>query len=106
MTEWTAAELGLEVGQAVDMWLLTPAGRDTFFTTGEFLPEDAGTVTVTAILRLPDDLQPDTFAQALFIAPAGISRGAGWRSGRHGPQNRHLPHAGHGDRRRRQRVLH
>jgi hypothetical protein len=77
VTEWTAAELGLEVGQAVDMWLLTSAGRDTFFTTGEFLPEDAGTVTVTAILRLPDDLQPGAFASALFIAPAAFLEARG-----------------------------
>jgi hypothetical protein len=72
VTERTAAELGLDVGQAVDMWLLTPAGRGTLFTTGEFLPEDAGTVTVTAILRLPEDLEPDAFGQALFIAPAAF----------------------------------
>ncbi len=105
VTERTAAELGFDVGQAVDMWLLTPAGRDTFFTTGEFLPEDAGTVTVTAILRTPADIEPDSFASGSVPRSRGISRSAGWRSSRHGPRHRHLPHARHGDRRRRQRLL-
>ncbi len=67
MTEG-AAQLGFEVGERVDMVLLTPAGLESCIVGGECLPEAAGTVTITAIIRGPSDLAPDAFGQGVFLA--------------------------------------
>ena len=72
-----AAELGFEVGQRVDMVLLTPAGLESCIVGGECLPETAGTVTITAIIRGPSDLAPDAFGQGVFLAPAAFLEARG-----------------------------
>ena len=104
MTEQAAA-LGFEVGQRVEMILLTPAGLESCIVGGECLPEGAGTVTITATVRGPSDLAPDAFGQGVFLAPAAFLECARRRCERHGSHHRHLPHTRHGDRRRHQRLL-
>ena len=72
-----AAQHGFFVGQTVDKVLLTPAGLETCFTTGECDGDDAGNVKITAILRLPDDLAPGPFAQGMFVAPSAFLEARG-----------------------------
>ncbi len=76
MTEQAAA-LGFDVGQTVDMGMITPALLEKCFATGECVPTDAGQATITAVLRFPDDLAPGPFGQGVFAAPAAFLEARG-----------------------------
>ena len=68
MTEQMTA-LGFEVGQHVDMVLLTNDRLVACFDTGLCDPEIAGAATITGALRLASDLAPGPFDEGVFIAP-------------------------------------
>jgi ABC-type lipoprotein release transport system permease subunit len=76
MTE-LAGKFGFAVGQVVDMKILTPALLEKCVTTGECDPDDAGTATITATLRFPDDLAPGPYGQGVFVAPAAFLEARG-----------------------------
>jgi ABC-type lipoprotein release transport system permease subunit len=76
MTE-QEADLGFEVGQSVDMVLLTAAGFEGCVQTGVCTPEQAGSATITGELRFPSDLAPGPFDQGMFIAPPAFLDGPG-----------------------------
>lgn len=71
MTEQVAS-LGFDIGQTVDMLLLTPAELTQCIGTGDCTPDHAGRATITGVLRFPGDLAPGPFSQGQFIAPAAF----------------------------------
>ena len=77
MAEQARLLSGLDVGDSVEMQLLTLDGLRACFDTGACDPTSVGHVTITAIVRMPDDLAPGPFGQAVFIAPEAFldSRG-------------------------------
>jgi ABC-type lipoprotein release transport system permease subunit len=71
MTEQMAA-FGFEVGQNVDMVVLSPEGLSSCIDTGACDPDPAGSARITGALRLPSDLAPGPFDQGLFLAASSF----------------------------------
>jgi ABC-type lipoprotein release transport system permease subunit len=70
IAETTARTTGLAVGDTVEFDLLMPDALEACFGGGVCEPEGLGAVTVTALLRVPEDLTDNVFGQSPFYAPA------------------------------------
>ena len=77
MTE-SMSDRGVEVGDTVQMHLISAADTFTCFEGGECETEPAGEVTVTGVLRLDGDLAPGAFSsEGNWLAPAAFADARG-----------------------------
>ena len=104
MTE-SMSDRGVEVGDTVQMHLMSAAETFTCFERGECETEPAGEVTVTGVLRVDGDLAPGAFSsEGNWIAPAEFAPREGRATGHVRDRDQRVPRARHADRRRRRRL--
>jgi ABC-type lipoprotein release transport system permease subunit len=65
-----ATNLGLSVGDSIAMQVIAGDRLDACLNEGVCVHDDAGTVIITGVVRLSDDLEPTPFDGAVFLAPS------------------------------------